>query len=924
MKLRPILFAPLLIASAGIASAQSADLRVSNISDKSKPLIGATVTFTVTVYNDGADDATGVTASDTMPDGYQFVSANPETGTYDSVTGVWTIGNLGAGQSRAMDVSVKVLPAGNYTYGVSATGNEADPVPANNSKNATPVPTWNVYWDGGTADLDPNVAAPDGASTGGAGTWNTALKNWDPGTGEPDYTAWDNTKGFTASLGGTTPGTVTLASDISAGKLAITGAYTLALGSNSLTLTGVGTAISGNAAITVSGTGSVILGSSQTWDNTSGTMTVSAPVNTGGSLLTLATRSNNLDVSGKISGAGGLTVTSTYTSGTTPTSSGTPTLSNSNDYTGTTTVSGWIWLNSGGVSAFGSDTSDLVFNTGGVRLTGTGSINRGILITGTSGISMVSGSTTLNGVISGTGNLQISANFGTVAPVVLAAANTFTGNCLSGPDGVVRLSHANALEKANLRWADNNGRSVYDLTTSNLSYNIGGLGNATLGNSNNNLNLGNGGASGRVSFGGNNQSNIYVGILSGAAGFRKMGTGTQTLIGANTFTGNTIVAEGTLKLGKINGQTGVSCTTGTTGTNVKRLTVPSSANMYIGQAVAGTYIPAGARITNINTGTQITIDPGPTTPASATTLNFADVSGTLSASPIIEVQAGATLNVVDAPLTVGSAQTLGGAGLVVGPVTTDGTIAPGLAITGTLTTGNLTFSATGGYACTLDGAACDLLAVGTLTVDPAAKITVSGTPSQAEYVIATYTGSEPAHFDASALPSGYSLDYATPGQVKLKINTSQSPYQTWAVGAPYNLTGNDALPGSDPDGDGVKNIAEFALGGNPTSGSANGPSLVKVQSVSGSPALTLTIATRAGTVFDTGAGPRAAAKDGVTYRVEAGTDLSGWTATVTEVAPAITAGLPVAPDGYEYHTFRTAGPVATTPKDFIRVKVDGL
>jgi hypothetical protein len=33
--------------------------------------------------------------------------------------------------------------------------------------------------------------------------------------------------------------------------------------------------------------------------------------------------------------------------------------------------------------------------------------------------------------------------------------------------------------------------------------------------------------------------------------------------------------------------------------------------------------------------------------------------------------------------------------------------------------------------------------------------------------------------------------------------------------------------------------------------------------------------------------------------------------------------LPAAPAGYEYHTFRTAGPLAATPMDFIRAKVDG-
>ncbi|MES2705353.1 MAG: autotransporter-associated beta strand repeat-containing protein [Verrucomicrobiota bacterium] len=40
-------------------------------------------------------------------------------------------------------------------------------------------------------------------------------------------------------------------------------------------------------------------------------------------------------------------------------------------------------------------------------------------------------------------------------------------------------------------------------------------------------------------------------------------------------------------------------------------------------------------------------------------------------------------------------------------------------------------------------------------------------------------------------------------------------YQTWAAGAPWNLAGADALPGADPDHDGISNALEFVLGGNP-------------------------------------------------------------------------------------------------------------
>ena len=47
---------------------------------------------------------------------------------------------------------------------------------------------------------------------------------------------------------------------------------------------------------------------------------------------------------------------------------------------------------------------------------------------------------------------------------------------------------------------------------------------------------------------------------------------------------------------------------------------------------------------------------------------------------------------------------------------------------------------------------------------------------------------------------------------------SQSPYVSWATA--YGLTGPDGLSDADPDGDGMKNNAEFAFGTSPVSGAS--------------------------------------------------------------------------------------------------------
>jgi len=72
------------------------------------------------------------------------------------------------------------------------------------------------YWDGGTTDI-----AGDGnaVSAGGAGTWNTSVRNWDAGPGVA-HTNWNNAGTDLAVLFGTA-GEVTLLEDITLGGLLI-------------------------------------------------------------------------------------------------------------------------------------------------------------------------------------------------------------------------------------------------------------------------------------------------------------------------------------------------------------------------------------------------------------------------------------------------------------------------------------------------------------------------------------------------------------------------------------------------------------------------------------------------------------------------------------------------------------------------------
>ena len=78
-----------------------------SVSD-STPNVGDTVTFTVTLTNNGPTGATGVKLKDLLPAGLAFVSAAPSQGTYASSTGVWTVGALGSGAQATLTLNAKV------------------------------------------------------------------------------------------------------------------------------------------------------------------------------------------------------------------------------------------------------------------------------------------------------------------------------------------------------------------------------------------------------------------------------------------------------------------------------------------------------------------------------------------------------------------------------------------------------------------------------------------------------------------------------------------------------------------------------------------------------------------------------------------------------------------------------------------------
>ncbi|MFB6456178.1 gliding motility-associated C-terminal domain-containing protein [Chitinophaga sp. Hz27] len=117
-----------------------ADLEVIKSVDNNNPDVGTNVTFTIQALNHGVSKATGVTVTDILQSGYAFVSATPAAGTYNTATGVWTIGDLEKDATTTLTITAKVLATGNYSNSASISGNEADRVSTNNNSSVTPVP----------------------------------------------------------------------------------------------------------------------------------------------------------------------------------------------------------------------------------------------------------------------------------------------------------------------------------------------------------------------------------------------------------------------------------------------------------------------------------------------------------------------------------------------------------------------------------------------------------------------------------------------------------------------------------------------------------------------------------------------------------------------------------------------------------------
>jgi len=120
----------------------TADLSITKTTPATQAPNGSTITYTITVTNNGPDTATNVVVSDNLPAGLQYVTANPSQGTC-SGTDPFTcnLGTLLNGASATISLQALVTAtSGTVTNTATVTADTDDGTPGNNSGTSPAIP----------------------------------------------------------------------------------------------------------------------------------------------------------------------------------------------------------------------------------------------------------------------------------------------------------------------------------------------------------------------------------------------------------------------------------------------------------------------------------------------------------------------------------------------------------------------------------------------------------------------------------------------------------------------------------------------------------------------------------------------------------------------------------------------------------------
>ncbi|MBD2201960.1 DUF11 domain-containing protein [Calothrix sp. FACHB-1219] len=141
-----------------------ADLELTQTVSNATPTGGENVTFTLRLNNRGPQSTNNVTVTDQLPTGLTFVSATASQGSYNSSTGVWTVGTVNSGSNLTLNLVARVntTPTTIITNTAQVTASsvtDPDSTPNNNNPNED---------DQASANIGPNIITVQSRITAGS------------------------------------------------------------------------------------------------------------------------------------------------------------------------------------------------------------------------------------------------------------------------------------------------------------------------------------------------------------------------------------------------------------------------------------------------------------------------------------------------------------------------------------------------------------------------------------------------------------------------------------------------------------------------------------------------------------------------------------------------------------------------------------
>ncbi len=134
-----------------------ADLAVNKTVDNEFPIELDALIYTITVTNNGPDDATNVQILDQLPFSVNYVGDIASQGTYNNISGIWDIGTITNGSTLTLTINTQVRLGGAFTNTASIFAtDQGDDSTANNS-NSAKVSAKKAF-DAGSAIIDMGVA----------------------------------------------------------------------------------------------------------------------------------------------------------------------------------------------------------------------------------------------------------------------------------------------------------------------------------------------------------------------------------------------------------------------------------------------------------------------------------------------------------------------------------------------------------------------------------------------------------------------------------------------------------------------------------------------------------------------------------------------------------------------------------------------